>query len=280
MPQLVPPSVLINCNDLASCFQALYNFLFTLLVALCLIWFVYGAFEYLFSGAGIFKKDAGKKKMTNSIIALIVTLLIPSFLWMINRNIFNITLQIPKVTAELPGINLEAVEQSEKNLTDGQISARLQRSNNPYTTRNKNQCWLEIGNRRIIRRECDVRVIFRSGELKNINFSNNDGGTEYINPELKPLILELDRRLQQEGIKIMITDGLSRGDHISRAHTLYGTAIDVVVRNGPNGFKLPTHPSWDRVIQIAKEIGFDVLDERYIKGSRYSTGAHLHLQTR
>ncbi len=104
MPQIVPPSKLINCTDLSTCFQALYNFSFTLFLALCFLMFVYGAFQYLLSGAGIFSKEEGKKRMINSIIALIVILVIPLILNLINPQIFQAKLKIPKVEATLPEI--------------------------------------------------------------------------------------------------------------------------------------------------------------------------------
>jgi hypothetical protein len=57
---------------------------------------------YLLSGGGIFKKDEGKSRMTNSIIAVIVALIIPIILNMINPGIFQVVLQIPEVTVKLP----------------------------------------------------------------------------------------------------------------------------------------------------------------------------------
>ena len=96
------PSKLINCTNIVSCFQNLYNFFFTLLVALAFLSFLYGAFQYLLSGGGVFQKEAGKKKMINSVIAIIVALTIPIILNMINPNIFKAELNIPFVQARLP----------------------------------------------------------------------------------------------------------------------------------------------------------------------------------
>jgi hypothetical protein len=104
MPTLPQPSQVINCTNLASCFQALYNFLFAIFIALAFLNFLYGAFLYLLSGGGIFKKDEGKGRMINSIIAVIVALIIPIFLNMINPGIFQVVLQIPEVKVTTPKI--------------------------------------------------------------------------------------------------------------------------------------------------------------------------------
>lgn len=82
------PSQLINCNDLESCFQDLYNFFFGILVALAFVYFLWGAIEYLLSGSTFASKEAGKKKMINSIIALIITLILPVIVNWINPEIF------------------------------------------------------------------------------------------------------------------------------------------------------------------------------------------------
>jgi hypothetical protein len=102
MPSLSQPSKIIQCTDVTSCFQAIYNFFFAILIALAFIYFLYGAFQYLLSAGGVYPKDEGKKKMINSIIAVIVALVIPLILNMINPGIFNAVLQIPKVKATLP----------------------------------------------------------------------------------------------------------------------------------------------------------------------------------
>jgi len=110
MPTLPSPSQIIKCQDIASCFQAIYNFLFAIFVAMAFLYFLYGAFEYLLSGAGIYKKESGKSRMKNSIIALIVVLVIPIILNMINPGIFKAELQIPKVTVKMPQLIISAPE--------------------------------------------------------------------------------------------------------------------------------------------------------------------------
>jgi hypothetical protein len=104
MPILPQPSQLINCNDLSSCIQATYNFLFAIFLALAFLWFLYGAFQYLLSGAKIYSKDEGKNKMKNAIISLVIVLVIPIILNMINPGIFNAELYIPRVEVRMPDI--------------------------------------------------------------------------------------------------------------------------------------------------------------------------------
>jgi hypothetical protein len=102
MPSISSPSELIHCDSLTSCFQALYNFLFALLILLAFLNFLYGAFLYLLSGGGIYDKEKGKNKMRNSVVAFLVALIIPIILNMINPKIFSSELRIPKVKVTLP----------------------------------------------------------------------------------------------------------------------------------------------------------------------------------
>lgn len=100
-----PPSQLINCNNLSSCLQNLYNLLFAFLVAFAFFYFIWGAIEYLFSGISITHKETGKRKMINSIVGLILALIIPTFLYMISPDIFRLTWNIPVVTVSLEPIS-------------------------------------------------------------------------------------------------------------------------------------------------------------------------------
>ncbi|GIW67198.1 MAG: hypothetical protein KatS3mg096_066 [Candidatus Parcubacteria bacterium] len=103
MPKIKSPSEYIQCTDIASCFQAIYNFFFALLIALAFLYFLWGAIQYLISGANIYPKEEGKKKMKDSIIAVIIALSVPIILNMINPDIFRAELSIPIVEARLPG---------------------------------------------------------------------------------------------------------------------------------------------------------------------------------
>ena len=268
----------MQCTDLSSCFQAIYNIFFVILIALAFLYFLYGAFLYLLSGAGIYNKENGKNKMQNAIYSILIALIIPVILNTINPDIFQVQLKIPKVTVQMPFyyIDLRKVEQSEKNINDDDPTVKHSEKFLPPITsislqREKYRCLIDD------KRTCDVHVIFaealRNGEISRFNFANNDNGTEYINPAIANYVLQLIKQAKNEGIHVTVTDGFSQGDHASKCHTQYGTCIDVVVAG-----KAPNDSSWDRVIQIAREIGFSVLDERYIKGSKYSDGAHLHLK--
>jgi hypothetical protein len=268
----------MQCSDLSSCFQAIYNILFVILIALAFLYFLYGAFLYLLSGAGIYNKQEGKNKMQNAIYSILIALIIPVILNTINPDIFQVQLKIPQVKVQMPFyyVDLRAVAQSEKDLNDDdpsvKNSGRLQAPNTSVPLKGPKYKCLVDG-----KRTCDVNVVFeealRNGQISRLNFANDDKGTEYINPAIKDYVLDLIKQAKSEGIHVTITDGFSQGDHASKCHTQYGTCIDVVVAGKP-----PNDRSWDRVIQIAQGIGFSVLDERYIKGSQYSKGAHLHLK--
>jgi len=267
------PSTVINCTNLSSCFQTIYNFLFAILIAWAFIYFLYGAFQYLLSAGGVYSKEEGKNKMKNSVIAVIISLSIPIILNMINPEIFKVQLRVPIVTVT-PAlyVSLGAVEISEKSL-DTSSSTVQERFLSP-TGAGSFGTASDIC--RSISTKCDVKNIFTgTSTLTNISFANNDNGTEYINPALKDAIINLDKSLKGANIKAIITDGYSVGDHASSCHTVYGTCIDVVTAAKP-----PTDSSWDQVISIARSNGFAVLDERYINGSKFSTGAHLHLEAR
>jgi hypothetical protein len=102
MPSIPSLSEFIQCSDLSSCFQELYNFLFALFILLAFLSFLYGAFLYLLSAGGVYDKEKGKNKMKNSIIALLVALIIPIILNMINPGIFRGELKVPQVQVTLP----------------------------------------------------------------------------------------------------------------------------------------------------------------------------------
>lgn len=272
MLSFLPPSTLIRCEDLASCFQNLYNFLFMILLTLAFVWFVYGAFQYLLSGGGIFKKEEGKKKMINSIVAIIVVLLIPSVLQLINPEIFSgIKLQIPQVTVISPKISLEAVETSERNVNDNYI---VRSPNNFYRGHSFTPSY--VGGATTYLEDWKWENVFGSKEaLSNVRIVGNDkDGTEYINPKMREKIIAFNEALKNKGLYVLITDGYSPNDHASRDHTFYGTAFDVVVTK--SDFKTIAPPNdWEEVKKIALDY-FNVLDERAQGGSVYWSGAHFH----
>lgn len=137
---------------------------------------------------------------------------------------------------------------------------------------------------------CNVKNLFKNElKLKNINFSNNDDGTEYINPALNETIKEFDNKIEEinkereEKILIYITDGYSihknPRDHISSCHMVYGTCIDVVVfkyKDNKNNLRFGDDDDWDIVKDIALDLCFYVYDERKPQKGKW-TGSHFHL---
>ena len=295
MPTLPRPSEIIKCTDLVSCFQAIYNFFFALLIALAFLNFLYGAFQYLLSGSRIFSQEEGKKRMINSIIAVIVALSVPIILNMINPEIFKAKLLVPKVTVKIPVIiSIEEVEVSEKSLGDQEIKSRIERSSSPsYVSMDSCQPYIKEGDKEVPPPEWDWRKVFSYPPLDAITTENNDyKQTEYINPQMKNIIQKLNENwlknvclLRTEygdiyscNYKIHVTDGFSKGDHASLGHTCYGTAIDIIIKDKRGKIVAPDNEIWDRAKKIALETGFNVLDERTKAGSGYWTGAHLHLE--
>lgn len=99
MTSIPSPSELIKGTDIVSTFQNLYNLGFAILLALAFLSFVFGAFQYLLSGASIFNQQEGKNRMKNSLIVLIVILIFPPILNLINPGIFQgAEMQIPRIT--------------------------------------------------------------------------------------------------------------------------------------------------------------------------------------
>ena len=93
----------LSCSDLSTCFQSIYNILFMILLGLAFFWFLFGAFEYLLSASGYYSIQKAKSRMISAILAVVIVLIIPPILYLIDPNIFNITLKIPNVTISPPG---------------------------------------------------------------------------------------------------------------------------------------------------------------------------------
>jgi hypothetical protein len=191
MPSIPSPSQLIQCTDLVSCFQAIYNFLFAILIAIAFFNFLYGAFTYLLSGAKIFQQQEGKSKMKNSIIAIIITLSIPIILNIINPGIFEAKLFTPEVKIQLPEF-------------EGEESYKADSPDQYSTSTFVNINDLDLDN---IQPGSNKIVVSRSiiGNLKL-----------------------LDKKLGAK--KIEITSGYSQA-HQSSCHTIYGTCVDLVIDN-------------------------------------------------
>lgn len=285
MTDLLSPYQLVQCSDMLSCFQSIYNLLVILLIALSFLFFVFGAFQYLLSAANIYNTEEAKDRMKNSLIALIICLTFSSLIYYVNPNVFKVNLFIPKVTVKTPDlvVDEQAVNLNESEYTETFEAEIITSVKNRYATTvivsPANPA--ELQNWRF-------DTIFSSGSLTNIRSLNNDcwdsvckgdssKKTEYINPALANHIKTLNDKLREKGVYVAITDGYSKDDHSSLSHTLFGTAVDLVVID-ESGKKLsPDHPNWQKAIESALESGFYVLNERRLKGSKYWTGSHLHI---
>ncbi len=274
-PQLISPSQLINCTDVTSCFQALYNFAFTIFLALCLFQFIYGAFQYLLSGAYIFRKEEGKKKMQNSIIALIVVLIIPLILNLINPDIFKVKFQIPSLEVKPPDIEIitDIYPDHREEPPPFYTSTLCVNKYRLYQKGPKDVCtfipdnflrfdWPKEKGSETSKREWMWSEVFKGVTLKNITTR----GEIYLNPEMKDLIIRLDEELEKAGIKIEITSGYR---HWSRDvyHVFWGTALDFVVAEG----------SWEQARDLVVKMGFPTLYEVGSCCIHPCTGNHIHI---
>ncbi|BCX15412.1 MAG: hypothetical protein KatS3mg097_304 [Candidatus Parcubacteria bacterium] len=288
MPDLLPPYQLIDCSDILSCFQSIYNLLVILLIAFSFLLFVFGAFQYILSAANIFSIGEAKNRMKNSLTALIIGLVFSSLMYYINPNIFKVNLFIPKVNMEMPPLigDEQAVNLNERKETELFESTMIEnvRSRFATTVVVSPAKPTELQNWRF-------DSVFSDVSLTNISILGNDcwddickndssKATEYVNPALKNHIKTLNDKLQEKGVYAKITDGYSAGDHSSKSHTVFGTAIDLIIVD-ESGKKLPPDDErWQKAIEASLESGFFVLDERRIKGSKDWTGSHLHIFTK
>lgn len=317
MPTIPSPSQIIRCTDLANCFQSIYNFLFYILLALAFLMFLYGALQYMLSGANIYSKDEGKKRMKNSITAIVIVFIIPPLLKIINPQIFQgITISVPRVTITAPELfdpkyiyptpeqDITAREFAERKTdeyyrrAESPTTARISCSNiKPHcdtTKKPKEWDFSYIFSEKDYYKDKPAKEQFLNQTYREqflryafVIPANTDDGTEYINPALKDLIAHLDQELREKyrrnnqnpssAYKIVIQDGYSPFDHLSRSHTIWGTALDVTVHE-LNGKKIdPNDRRWDDAKNLLRNIGFYVYDERFISGSQYWTGAHYHI---
>ncbi|BCX15502.1 MAG: hypothetical protein KatS3mg097_394 [Candidatus Parcubacteria bacterium] len=168
--------LLTQCSDIATCFQAIYNLLVAILIALSFLFFVFGAFQYILSAANIYNAQEGKDKMKKSLIALIIALIMPAIMYFVNADIFtNVKLFIPKVTVDLPpfdpnvpgtfpgaGGGDEGVEIPEDIIN--------KYSFNPYNTRYK--CDIPIGSSACDSDKIGIKI---KEAIGNYNFKVADG---------------------------------------------------------------------------------------------------------
>jgi hypothetical protein len=221
MPTLPRPSELIKCKDIVSCFQSIYNFLFAILIALAFLNFLYGAFLYLLSGAGIYKKEEGKNRMINSIVAVVIVLIIPIFLGMINPRIFNVKLKIPRMKIESPTLTYKY------------------KGEDPYAPSPPD---VKPG-------FIKVEDIIKQNNLKCLKSAP---GVQ-VNIHLIPYLKDLDKELCKRGLVATITSGYSP-NHDSPCHTKYGTCIDIAVSSSIE----PCEP-WQKLGFALKAAGFSTI---------------------
>jgi len=97
---------------LQRCLQGVYNVGVALAVALAFLYIIYGAVEYLV-GAATNKQSAGKDKIINALIGMLIIFLSGTVLYWINPQIFSAKLLLYKVkTLEAPRLGLSPEEQS------------------------------------------------------------------------------------------------------------------------------------------------------------------------
>ncbi len=251
-----------NPNAISYCLQGLYNLGVAIAVVLAFFVFLFGAFKNLLSVVPDVKME-GKSMMKNAIIGLVVIFLSGAVLYWINPFIFDPRIVIYQV------VRLEI-----ESLTDTDIRN--------FPTNSKVGALIIITGRK--EEIVSWRELFPSG-LSNIIPENNDNGTEYVNRNLKDLLIKFNEELKNRDTTVILTDGYSRGDHQSKSHTLYGTAIDVVpTRRDDN-------EAWANIYEAAQDAGFakiiyeagppirlkngTVINPRTFK---YTTGRHFHLE--
>lgn len=254
---LPEPSSLIKCEDLVSCFQSIYNFFFMIFLTLAFISFVYGAFQYLISGAGIFNKEAGKKRMINSIVAIIVVLLIPPVLKLINPEIFEgIKLQIPKIKIESPIIYEPEGE-------DHTIGYEGEPPSKEF-------------------------VKFSEIDYKFEKLTANS--SVVVNRSIVDNLINLDICLKNNNISAIITSGLRGSGALSHCHKLTGTCIDIITNGDCDvwqklGGCLRESGAGDRIIyedlvypkpaERCRSLGADRCKIEW-RVCVYTTGRHIH----
>ncbi len=291
---IISPSELIKCENVSACFQALYNFLFTLFLALAFLFFVYGALEYMLSGAGIFAKDKGKKRMINSIVSVVIVLVIPVILNIINPQIFKAELQIPKVEVRKPDLAAFLEENMDIINTDPSDEDLVKASGDVVA---KPSSYVDFGKqvvecRNIYDSEWRWERVFEKITLTNIK--PKPGNAVYINPQMKGNIQWLDGNLNYRDVSVYVTDCYGKG-HKSKGHTLYGIYCDLVpniperdecLRSGWKDIKkcndYVEHKAWEKIKEAVLWSGFAVYDERIAcpinkKIGDFCKGAHFHI---
>ena len=213
--KLPRPSELVNCENIASCFQAFYNLFFAILILLAFVYFIYGALQYLLSGAKVYSKEEGKKKIINSVVAVILALVIPIILNMINPGIFKAQLRLPVIKIE-PAIYTYYGEAH--TITDPDCPTG--------NTGNQN-----------VKKICRFYYV----SLSSVGFKKIQAGSGVCaNLQILPYLCSLDKvlsnppekNIEPKVEKIEITSGYSK-NHDNACHKNTGMCVDIVLKEIP-----------------------------------------------
>jgi hypothetical protein len=256
-------------SELSTCLQGIYNLGVSIAVVIAFIFFILGAFKNLLSTIPDIKLE-GKQQMMNSLIGLAVIFLSGVILYWINPYIFSPTLKIFQVTGyQVPEVS---------GYTDNDIANH----STPLST-------IDLPTR------TNEIVLIPTDRYTNIRLLNNDTckgqkNRECVNRCMLPVLEQFDEKLRENNLKVLLTDGYSQGDHSSKAHTEYGTAIDIV--------PIPKEDknTWESVCRVIFEsklfnkILYEGLSNDWeelncgstkIKRNKFSktTGKHFHLES-
>lgn len=186
---------LIQCNGIGDCLQAIYNLGVQVAVTLAFLMLIIGGVEYMLSGT-MPGKLRGKKRITDSILGLLVLFLSGSVLYWINPNIFKATLMLPQIYFEF---KLVAEEEC---LDCIPLKYVIEQRGWEYIT---------------VKSEANVMI--------------STGIIEYLN-KVNDTLAKLKASNEEKGVtttlKARVTAGYDQNGHMSKCHTKYGTCIDVV----------------------------------------------------
>jgi len=262
-------------TGLQTCLQTVYNFLVAIAVAIAFIYIIYGALEYLV-GAATNKQAAGKDKIINALIGLLIIFFSGVVLYQVNPNIFNAQLIIYRVATLTPPILGESGKGSfpsgtqlsgnpapkvtgpeiqvpqEAGLPSG-IKGRFQRFNDVkvthYYTPLESQTQFQTGN---FRSEVQMEGSGKCEKIGKIQVCRNHLG--YIDNNFKKIPAPSDScgfkakamttiavplEWWPSVVKVYLENGSSYGTFLGtdRGSRVYGEHIDIYVGEGLDAYK-------------------------------------------
>jgi hypothetical protein len=243
------------------CLQGLYNLGVALAVVLAFFMFLFGAFKNLLSTLPDVKAD-GKNMMKNAILGLVVIFISGTLLYWINPFIFEPVISIYRISE----IKIEDIKE---NWTDDDVKN--------YGLRNPSGG--------VARKGKIVKVPTYSHIIPTNNDTYKGQKGEFVDESLLPILEKINNDLKRAGVKVYLTDGYSVGDHSSKAHTVYGTAIDIV----PIGERKEI---WETVCSIFKKANTKLIlyeagpwpslncggGKINVMRFSHTTGKHLHIE--